>query len=101
MAMIFIEVSIVVPIEYLIVAVIIYLPLCSQNSCPWWGVVHERRTHDQVDISSDSITTRSKYESIGETESMSSREAFELWHKFYKHMGGDELFNLDNYLDRD
>ena len=32
---------------------------------------------------------------------MSSREAFELWHKFYKHMDEDELFNVDNYLDRD
>ena len=99
--MIFIEVSIAVPIEYLIVAVIVYLSLCFQNSYPWRGVVHKRRTHNQVDISSDSTRTKYEYESIDEIDSMSSREAFELWHEFYEHMDEDELFNLDNYLDRD
>ena len=101
MAMIFIEVSIAVPIQYLIVVVIVYLSLCFRHSRPWRGVVHERRTRNQIDISSDSTSTRSEYESIDEIDSVSSREVFELWHEFYKHMDEDELFNVDNYLDRE
>ena len=65
------------------------------------GVVQERRIPNQVDLSSDSTSIRSKYESIDEIDSMSSREALELWHEFYEHMDEDELFNVDNYLDRD
>ena len=63
--------------------------------------MQESRTPHQLDLSSDFSSTRSDYESTDEIDSMSSREAFELWHEFYKHMGEDELFNIDNYLDRE
>ena len=101
MAIIFIEVSIVVPIEYLVVAMIVYLSLYFRYSRHWGGVVQESRTPNQLDLNSDSSSTRSEYESTNEIDSMSSREAFELWHEFYEHMSEDELFNVDNYLDRE
>ena len=101
MAIIFIEVSIAVPIEYIVVAVIVYLSLYFRYSRRRGGVVQESRTLHQLDLSSDSSSTRSDYESTDEIDSMSSRKGFEPWHEFYKHMGEDELFNVGNYLDRE
>ena len=101
MAIIFIEVSIALPIEYIVVVVIADLSLYFRYSKRWGDVVQESRTPNQLDLSSDSSSTRSNYESTNEIDSMSSREAFELWHEFYEHMDEDELFNVDNYLNRE
>ena len=59
------------------------------------------RMNDTIDSHSESSTNVSNYVSIIESDSMNSRHEFKLKQEFYEYMGEDELFNLDNYMDRD